>query len=284
MIGLSVALSLLLVPQEEVLWPSGAKGNVAGLIKAEDYPLEAATRGAEGTARVDLAIDPHGKVTGCAVAQSAGDASLDEATCRLLIERATFQPARDAEGRAIADTYRTTITWRLDNSTPFEPLQEVGTLHATADGLHQCTTLFNGVTGPPLSREACLAGPDAKWSRLLDEMKVPGRITTVFAFTPVGQAPFPLASYGKRAAHMEAEVSIAASGEPSACRISSSQVQDVWQPTANAAGLCAMFFQHMRFDAFEGGAPRRAVLTQSLYVDMEADRLFRPAEPGGNNR
>lgn len=74
-------------------------------ITADDYPPAMLRLGAEGRSVVALAIDASGAVTGCKVTQSSGFAALDEATCRALMRRARFRPARDAAGNPVRGVY-----------------------------------------------------------------------------------------------------------------------------------------------------------------------------------
>ena len=60
-----------------------------------------------------LMLDPTGRVSACTVVESSGSASLDKATCTILSSRARFEPARDANGRAVQDTYTQKIVWQL---------------------------------------------------------------------------------------------------------------------------------------------------------------------------
>lgn len=91
-------------------------------VQADDYPLEAAEFGLAGKVRFRLAVDPQGRVTGCQILQSAG-AELDSASCRILAQRARFEPARDVSGRALASIYESQINWTVpeDAPVPFAP-------------------------------------------------------------------------------------------------------------------------------------------------------------------
>ena len=60
-----------------------------------------------------LDIGPDGRVTNCAVTQSSGSATLDNATCRIMRSRARYTPARNPRGQAVADRDRGAVTWRL---------------------------------------------------------------------------------------------------------------------------------------------------------------------------
>ena len=63
---------------------------------AATYPQVALRRGAKGRTVALLRVDRRGRVAGCTVAQSAGDADLDRATCSIASDRMSF-PA-DADG------------------------------------------------------------------------------------------------------------------------------------------------------------------------------------------
>lgn len=88
--------------------------SIAGLISGDDYPADAQRNDEQGTVRVELKIDEQGRVSRCDVVEGSGSHSLDSATCRILQNRARFSPARDSAGRPIGDTYRQSITWRLE--------------------------------------------------------------------------------------------------------------------------------------------------------------------------
>jgi len=84
------------------------------LISYQDYPPEAVRRGWEGSVIADLTISPAGRVSICRVVGSSGHKLLDQATCRIMLKRAMFHPAKDKDGRPVEDTIRTPpINWRL---------------------------------------------------------------------------------------------------------------------------------------------------------------------------
>ena len=65
----------------------------------------------QGTVAVQVAVEPNGTVSKCAAVRGSGNASLDAATCRLVRERARFDPALNAQGSPIASQAYTTIVW-----------------------------------------------------------------------------------------------------------------------------------------------------------------------------
>lgn len=83
-----------------------------GEIRDSDYPREAYVAGVSGTVGIRFVVGVKGRVTSCEVTQSSGNAALDEATCRLIIERRRYRPARDAHGRKIPEAYRGDHVWR----------------------------------------------------------------------------------------------------------------------------------------------------------------------------
>lgn len=79
----------------------------------EDYPPDAIRSGAEGAVAFRLGVGPDGRPSHCTVTVSSGSQSLDSTTCRLLMERPRFAPARDSAGKAVADEVAGRIVWKL---------------------------------------------------------------------------------------------------------------------------------------------------------------------------
>ncbi|WP_116090775.1 energy transducer TonB [Sphingomonas crusticola] len=90
----------------------------SGRITFEDYPAKAMKRGETGIVSAVLHIGPDGRVDRCAVTESSKSVSLDSATCTLAQTRSRFEPARDADGKAIAGEYRLAMTWTMEQNQP----------------------------------------------------------------------------------------------------------------------------------------------------------------------
>ncbi len=86
----------------------------SGTIRDRDYPREASRAKAGGEVEVRFTIEASGRVTGCRVIRSSGDASLDRTTCRLIEERFRFKPATNAAGEAIPSPYGWRQSWWLE--------------------------------------------------------------------------------------------------------------------------------------------------------------------------
>ena len=93
----------------------------SGSIRQEDYPEAALQVRAEGTTEVRLVVGPDGRVTGCAVAASSGNAALDSTTCALAQRRLRFAPALDAAGRPTTERRTHRVAWRAPGETPLSP-------------------------------------------------------------------------------------------------------------------------------------------------------------------
>lgn len=94
--------------------PRGPCTNLLPIFEqSRNYPGEARMRHEEGRAYYHADVDVTGRVAICRITRSSGSRSLDEATCAILRDRVAYDPARDAEGRAIPGMDRGYVTWRL---------------------------------------------------------------------------------------------------------------------------------------------------------------------------
>jgi protein TonB len=75
--------------------------------------VDAIRRDEQGTVAFRLLINRRGRVSECQIVSSSGSNALDGATCRILEDRARFEPARDADGKRIADETTGRIRWML---------------------------------------------------------------------------------------------------------------------------------------------------------------------------
>lgn len=78
-----------------------------------DYPRSARIAGIEGSVAVRFTVGTDGRVSGCRVIRSSASPDLDSTTCRLVERRFRYRPARNAEGRPVAETISRTFDWSL---------------------------------------------------------------------------------------------------------------------------------------------------------------------------
>jgi len=86
----------------------------SGTIRDRDYPREASRAHAGGEVEVRFTIEASGRVSGCRVTRSSGDASIDRTTCELIEERFRFKPATNAAGEPMASQYGWRQSWWLE--------------------------------------------------------------------------------------------------------------------------------------------------------------------------
>ena len=86
---------------------------LAPLISNDDYPADSKHDKEEGTVEFTILVGKDGRVSDCTVTSSSGSERLDWVTCRLISQRARFEPARDSRGKPVERSLRSRLTWRL---------------------------------------------------------------------------------------------------------------------------------------------------------------------------
>ena len=81
------------------------------LIRPSDYPSSAWIAGETGLVRYVVDVDSKGVARKCQIARSSRSASLDALTCKLVLERAEFNPATTAQDEPTASTYIGSHSW-----------------------------------------------------------------------------------------------------------------------------------------------------------------------------
>ncbi|WP_343346365.1 hypothetical protein WJT74_02295 [Sphingomicrobium sp. XHP0239] len=112
----------------------GAKGDVRSLFRSTDYPSRSMRAGVGGMARAFLLIDEEGKAVDCSLSAYGGDPLILAQTCAILLERARFEPATDANCFPTRGSYFTpTITWRMQGKgdTGQAEFDEMEAIYAT---------------------------------------------------------------------------------------------------------------------------------------------------------
>jgi TonB family protein len=90
--------------------PANYPGNWA---TTNDYPVRALHNMEQGATGYSLTVTPEGLVGSCLVTESSGSIDLDEATCRLVSDRARFVPATDTRGAPTEGAYASRVHWLL---------------------------------------------------------------------------------------------------------------------------------------------------------------------------
>lgn len=93
--------------------PTGAipRGNPGSWATTNDYPSRALREERAGTTGFRVSVGADGRATDCQITSSSGHADLDEATCKNVMRRARFTPAKDGDGQPTTGTYSNRIRW-----------------------------------------------------------------------------------------------------------------------------------------------------------------------------
>jgi protein TonB len=77
----------------------------SGKINDKDYPASSSRAQRGGEVETQFIVEPSGRVTGCRVTKSSGDAALDATTCALIERRFRFRPATNSQGEPVTSEY-----------------------------------------------------------------------------------------------------------------------------------------------------------------------------------
>ncbi|HEY6965686.1 MAG TPA: energy transducer TonB [Erythrobacter sp.] len=77
----------------------------------ESYPIAALSTGEQGILRMRVIVSETGTVESCTLLKSTVTRNLDSPACKFM-QRATFEPALDAEGKPMRSYFVTSITYR----------------------------------------------------------------------------------------------------------------------------------------------------------------------------
>ena len=94
---------------------------IGGKIRDKDYPKALREANISGTTVTEIAVGIAGRATGCRVTRSSGSRELDATTCRLVLERFKFKPARNAAGQAVPAQIEYEQEWDAPPPPPPEP-------------------------------------------------------------------------------------------------------------------------------------------------------------------
>ena len=86
---------------------------ISGSIAHSDYPKAALKGDMQGRVEALLTINEKGIVSSCTISRSSGHRLLDDTTCRLVLARFRFDPARNAEERPVATRAVLPVDWMI---------------------------------------------------------------------------------------------------------------------------------------------------------------------------
>ena len=91
---------------------------IDGEIYDRDKPRAAQDAGFGGTVHLRFVVAPTGRVSRCDVTRTSGRADVDNVTCRLIVKRFRYRPARDDQGEPVAAVITGTHEWMPPQEGP----------------------------------------------------------------------------------------------------------------------------------------------------------------------
>lgn len=142
------AISLAAAPNLCAREATGAQpaNDPGSWVTTSDYPAASLRANSEGVAGFDVSIGTDGMVKACRISRSSGHADLDEATCRVVSERARFTPATDSKGRVVEGNYSSSIRWLIGLTHP--PLAGKSTITYTLNTEGKIVDCHENFSGP----------------------------------------------------------------------------------------------------------------------------------------
>ncbi|MEO6152806.1 MAG: energy transducer TonB [Croceibacterium sp.] len=93
--------------EDAVVGPRQIRGKLA----YEDLPLGVLALGQKASVQVRFTVNVDGSTSNCHAVRPSGVATVDELVCRLIMQRFTYRPARDADGRPVRVEVMEWHTW-----------------------------------------------------------------------------------------------------------------------------------------------------------------------------
>lgn len=103
-------IALMLIAVQAVDEPEPI--NQGKWFSSSDFPHQALKDDFGGKVEYAVDVDAAGNPTDCHILATSGHAILDQITCKTIIVRSRFEPAKDANGRPVSGTYKGSITWK----------------------------------------------------------------------------------------------------------------------------------------------------------------------------
>ena len=90
------------------------------------YPPRALAAGEQGPVGFRAEVDEKGNVLACKVTKGSGFELLDQETCELIVNHASFRPTLDGEGKARAAIHDGIVNWRIPGAVPATKVALIG--------------------------------------------------------------------------------------------------------------------------------------------------------------
>jgi len=167
-------------------------GGLITLFSANDSPAYLQIDGVSRIVHTRTVVRPDGTIQGCSVDPSSGDTWLDAFTCKLIVRRAKFVPAKWSDGTPVYGVVRVPVTWAV--GSPPERKYIKGGLNVTLKQLPMRleSPYFQGlVFGVDEGAKVVSCGAGTEWHPGMDKINLAlvsiacDQLTKSFAALPV---------------------------------------------------------------------------------------------------
>jgi TonB family protein len=144
-------------PAAEIVAPAEPSADPQSLIGPDDYPDWSLRMGEQGIVRFALDVGADGRAGACTVTRPSGAPTLDSLTCRIMLSRARFTPARDSNGNPAASRVEQAVRWTL----PSGASARVDRIEQWGNGMisHSAPPPVIAVDSAPIRPEPIMAVP-----------------------------------------------------------------------------------------------------------------------------
>lgn len=216
-----------------------ARTDPSAWVTAADYPAAALRADEQGIVSFRLDVSPEGRVTGCTITASSGSSVLDSTTCRLMVRRARFDPAKDESGRAVPSTFQSRLRWALPPKPPPGPPAPgmvVTKFDLTPDGrVERCSAEARGKAPPAAAQSSCTRAEAQSGSAFLKQQGAAYRTVRIVNSISLDDEKFPIdgTGWGRLLQRQSGEILLDAAWKPIRCTTLASV------GPAAGAGLCS---------------------------------------------
>ncbi len=89
------------------------RNNPGEWVTTSDYRSSWINREYTGIARFKVSVGTNGRAQNCEILSSTGHSALDQATCKLIKQRARFNAAKNSNGEKVTGSYTNSVRWQL---------------------------------------------------------------------------------------------------------------------------------------------------------------------------
>jgi TonB family protein len=167
LVALVASSALLAAPVFAAPTADPTKARQISEVVFKNYPERALAKGEQGAVYFLVTLDKAAQPTSCQVTHGSGHPLLDQETCDLIVQHATFKSLRDANGRATKSTHEGVVNWRIPGAPPV-PVTPVALTKQTAPAKQLCKSTVRSGTLAAVER-TCMT--PREWALQTDETR-----------------------------------------------------------------------------------------------------------------